>query len=117
MFTVVDVSDPIEVDGEATYEVRVVNQGSKAASGVRLAVTLPKDMKPLDAEGPSRHVIEGSQIVFDSLEQLGPKADATYLVKAQALAAGDQRIAVQLLTDELRTPVTKEESTRVLDNQ
>jgi hypothetical protein len=95
----------------------VVNQGSKAASGVRLVVVLPEGLNPLDAEGPARHVIEGSQVVFDSLEQLAPKADATYLVKVQASSAGDKRVKVQLLTDELRTPVTKEESTRVLDGE
>jgi uncharacterized repeat protein (TIGR01451 family) len=117
MFTVVDVADPIEVKGETTYEVRVVNQGSKAAAGVRLVVALPEGLTPLDAEGPTRHAIEGSQVVFDSLEQLAPKADATYLVKVQAAAAGDQRVKVQLLTDEMRTPVTKEESTRVLEGE
>jgi hypothetical protein len=117
MFTVVDVADPIEVKGETTYEVRVVNQGSKAAAGVRLVVVLPEGLTPLDAEGATRHAIEGSQVVFDSLEQLAPKADATYLVKVQAAAAGDQRVKVQLLTDEMRTPVTKEESTRVLEGE
>ena len=36
LFQVADSVDPIEVGGETTYEVHVVNQGSKAASNVRL---------------------------------------------------------------------------------
>ena len=32
LFEVVDVADPIEVGGETTYEIRVVNQGTKTAS-------------------------------------------------------------------------------------
>ena len=40
LFQVADTVDPVEVGGETTYEVRVVNQGSKAAANVRLAVDL-----------------------------------------------------------------------------
>ena len=40
LFQVADTADPIEVGGETTYEVHVVNQGSKAAANVRLAVDL-----------------------------------------------------------------------------
>jgi hypothetical protein len=44
---------------------------------------------------------------------LAPKADTTYRVRVQGLRSGDLRLRVQLLTDEMSTPVTKEESTRV----
>ena len=40
LFQVADTADPIEVGGETTYEVHVVNQGSKAAANVRLVVDL-----------------------------------------------------------------------------
>ena len=46
LFQVADTVDPLEVGGETTYEVHVVNQGSKAAANVRLAVDLPPEMKP-----------------------------------------------------------------------
>ena len=45
LFQVADTVDPIEVGGETTYEVRVVNQGSKAAANVQLAVDLPPELK------------------------------------------------------------------------
>jgi hypothetical protein len=114
VFQPVDVTGPIEVGGETTYEVRVVNQGSKAASNVRLAVLLPGEMQPLAAEGPTRHAIEpGGRVVFDGLARLDPKADATYRIKAKGIRPGDLRTKFQLVTDEMQTPVTKEESTRV----
>ena len=50
---------------------------------------------------------------FEPLARLAPKADVTFRVKTQALQAGDLRIKVQLLTDEMRQPITKEASTRV----
>ena len=118
MFEVVDVTDPIEVGGETSYEIRVLNQGSKAATNVRLAVVLPANkMRASAAEGPTRHVVEGNRVLFDGLARLAPKADTTYRVRAQALQPGDLRVSVQLLTDELQTPVTKEESTRVYSDE
>jgi uncharacterized repeat protein (TIGR01451 family) len=117
LFEVVDVDDPIEVNGETTYEIRVVNQGSKAATNVRLVADLPPGMAPLAAEGPTRHTVNGSQIFFESLSRLAPKADTTYRVRLQGRQPGDQRIRVQLQTDELQSPVTKEESTRVYSDQ
>ena len=113
LFQVADVTDPIEVGGETTYEIRVLNQGSKAAANVRLAVLLPPELRPLEAEGPTRYAIEDGRVLFDGLARLAPKADTTYRVRVQALRPGDLRTRIQLLTDEMRNPVTKEESTRV----
>lgn len=119
LFEVRDVDDPIEVGGQTTYEIRVLNQGSKAAMNIRLTVLLPPGMKPLTAEGPggTRSVVEGNQVFFDGLARLAPKADTTFRVRVQGLQPGDQRVRVQLQTDEMETPVTKEESTRVFSDQ
>ncbi|MEX0711163.1 MAG: hypothetical protein WD278_02360 [Pirellulales bacterium] len=112
LFQVVDVAVPMEVGGETTYEIRVVNQGSKAANNVEIVALLPAEMKPVGAEGPTRHELDGQQVRFAPLERLAPKADTTYRLRVQGLEPGDMRVRVQLLTDEIRTPVTKEESTR-----
>ncbi|MCC7086837.1 MAG: DUF11 domain-containing protein [Pirellulales bacterium] len=113
LFTVVDVDDPIEIGGQATYEIKVVNQGSKASSRVTVNAILPPEMKPVSAEGPSQYRIEGQRVVFEPMTRLAPKADITYRVVAQAVSPGDSRIKVLLQTDEMNEPVTKEESTRV----
>src|SRR5205823_6580475 len=69
-FQLSDVNDPIEAGGQTTYEVRVTNQGSKAASNVRLVALLPPEMKALSAEGPVRYKVEGQRVVFEPLKQL-----------------------------------------------
>lgn len=113
LFQVVDVEDPIEVNGETTYEIRVVNQGSKAATDLQLEAVLPPQMRPLSAEGPVRHEIAGTTVLFDKLARLAPKADTTYRVRAKGLQAGDMRMRVRVMTNEITTPIVKEESTRV----
>jgi uncharacterized repeat protein (TIGR01451 family) len=113
LFQVLDVEDPIEVNGETTYEIRVVNQGSKAATDVQLEAEFMAQMRPLSAEGPVRHQIAGNIVRFEKLARLAPKADTTYRVRAKGLQAGDTRVSVRVLTSEMTSPVVKEESTRV----
>lgn len=113
LFQAADTVDPVEVGGETTYEIRVVNQGSKAATNVRLAVSLPPELSAVAADGPTRNEVQGNQVLFEGLARLGPKADTTYRVRVQGAAPGDLRTRIQLMTDEMQTPVTKEESTRV----
>jgi uncharacterized repeat protein (TIGR01451 family) len=105
--------NPIEVGGETSYEIRVVNQGSKAATNVRVTALLPQELKPLSAEGPTRNVVDGNRVQFEALTNLAPKAEAVFKLRVQGLQAGDLRMRCQLMTDEMQTPVTKEESTRV----
>jgi uncharacterized repeat protein (TIGR01451 family) len=116
-FQLADVTGPVEVNGQATYEVRVTNQGSKAASNLRVVALLPREMKAVSADGPVRYRLEGQRVVFEPLKQLAPKADTSFTIKAQALQPGDLRVQVQLSTDEIREPITKEESTRVFGNE
>jgi uncharacterized repeat protein (TIGR01451 family) len=117
MFEVRDLEDPIEVGGETGYEIRVVNQGTKAATNVQVSCDIPAGMKVVSAEGESAHKIQDGRLVFEPLEQLAPKADTLYRVRAQGLQPGDQRITVQVNTDDLEQPIRREESTQVFGDQ
>ena len=117
LFEVVDVEDPIEVGGQTSYEIRVLNQGTKAAANIRMEVSVPPEMRVVAAEGPCEHRLNGNQVLFEGLSRLAPKADSTFRVRVQGLQPGDLRIRVQLLTDEMQVPVIKEESTRVYSDE
>lgn len=113
VFQVVDSTDPIEVGGETTYRIIVSNQGSKEATGVMLAAALSDGMKVLDAEGPTRFAVTGRSVQFQPLAAVPPKSESIFSIRVQCLVPGDHRCHVQLATDDMRTPVTKEEGTRV----
>jgi uncharacterized repeat protein (TIGR01451 family) len=117
LFEVADVNDPIEVGEETTYEVRVVNQGSKASTDIVLVADLPVGILPISTAGPTRGVIEGQRVIFQALPRLAPKADTTYRIRVKGQRPGDLRIRVQLQTAEMTSPVTKEESTRVYTDE
>ncbi|HEX2477207.1 MAG TPA: hypothetical protein VHK01_20800, partial [Lacipirellulaceae bacterium] len=117
MFEVRDIEDPIEVGGETGYEIRVVNQGTKAATNVQVAVHLPPGMQIVSAEGETQHGTRGGALTFEPLPQLLPKADTLYRVRVQGMQAGDQRITVEVNTDDLAQPIRREESTRVFGDE
>ena len=116
-FEVRSLQDPVEVGGEASYEIRVVNQGTKAAANVQVTAELPAGLKLVSAEGESQHKSDQNRLIFEPLAQLAPKADTVYRIRAQAMQAGDQRIVVEVKTDDLEHPIRREESTRVFGDQ
>jgi len=117
LFEVADVDDPVEVGGTTTYEVRVVNQGSKAATNIVVTAAVPAGMVPLSGKGPTRGTIRDNLIVFAPLKRLAPRADALFKIQVKATQDGDHRMRIQIQSAELTSPVTKEESTRVYSDE
>lgn len=113
VFEVADSEDPIEVEGVTEYVVRVGNQGTKAATGVRLAATLLGDLEPVAAQGPAGHRVENLVVSFEPLAKLAPAEEAVYRIRAKGRSAGDQRVQVQITSEDHPAPITKEETTRV----
>jgi uncharacterized repeat protein (TIGR01451 family) len=113
VFEVADSEDPIEVEGVTEYVVRVGNQGTKAATGVRLTATLLGDLEPVEARGPAGHRVENLTVSFEPLAKLAPAEEAVYRVRAKGRSAGDQRVQVQITSEDHPAPITKEETTRV----
>jgi hypothetical protein len=70
-------------------------------------------LKPVGAEGPSAETISGQQVSFAPLPELAPKDQATFRIMVEGAAAGDHRFRVQMTSDDVSTPVIKEESTNV----
>jgi uncharacterized repeat protein (TIGR01451 family) len=112
-FEVTAADGAIEVGGETNYEIRVVNQGSKAATNVQVVAIMPPGLRAMSGQGETRHVVDGNRVQFAPLAQLAPKAEAKFRVQVQGLRPGDQRARVQITTDEVQEPITKEQSTRV----
>jgi hypothetical protein len=110
---VTDVEDPVELNGEAVYEIRVTNTGSVTETDVKVACTLPEKVQYKTATGPSGVHVEGTELVFDSLPRLAPKADAVFKVTVKCMAAGTIHFKVKATSTGVTDPVTKEESTRI----
>ncbi|MEE2641924.1 MAG: hypothetical protein VX768_14955 [Planctomycetota bacterium] len=112
-FEVDDAADPIEVNGETEYRIRVVNQGSKAANNVMVRVEMPEGIRSTNTNGPTRGTATGQVISFAPVTQLPPRRELIYKIRAQGVRDGDHLIKVLLSSDEQKESVAKQESTKV----
>jgi uncharacterized repeat protein (TIGR01451 family) len=109
----VDTEDPIEVNSDTAYDVRISNTGSKVETDIKLVATVPDQMEFLSAQGPVQYHAQGKLIVFEPLEQLAPQANTTFRIKVKAREAGTVRFKIQLTSTNLVEPVIKMEATRI----
>ena len=59
--------------------------------------------------------MDGTELVFDSLPKLAPRADVLYRVTVKCTAAGVAHFKARMTSTVLTEPVTKEEATRIYD--
>jgi uncharacterized repeat protein (TIGR01451 family) len=115
--TVKDLDEVIEVGSETTYEIRVMNQGTKAATNVRVTAIMPAGIAAVNGEGPTRPSGDATQVSFEPLARLNPQEEVIYKVHVKGTQPGDHLVRVQVSSDEWQTPVTREESTRVYQDR
>jgi uncharacterized repeat protein (TIGR01451 family) len=115
--TVTDAEDPIEAGAETTYEIRVVNRGSEAATNVVIQATTSRGLRPVKGSGPVGYEIRGQEVIFEPLARLAVRSDAVYTVRVRGERPGDLRFRVAMHCDQLESSVTKEESTRVYSDE
>jgi uncharacterized repeat protein (TIGR01451 family) len=109
---VVDLDDPVEVGAETAYEIRIRNEGSKAAQNVRLNCELPQGVAVLDITGPSEHRLEKGVLQFRPLEELPAGARTAYRIKISGKVAGNLRMRALLTTNSATEPLVVEELTK-----
>ena len=116
-FDIDDVVDPIEIGAETQYRIRLVNQGTQAASNVQLQIDFPNGLEPTAVNGDLRNQIRGQQIVFEPITSLRSGEELKVSVQATGRAQGDHRIVVNMQADGRDTPVSKQETTRVYSDR
>ena len=116
-FEIDDIIDPIEIGGNTNYRVRVVNQGTKAATNIRLQIDFPAGLAPTSVNGSLRHTIRGQQIIFEPINSMKPNDELSFMINGRGQLVGDHRVVVSMQTDGRTSPVSKQESTRVYSDQ
>jgi uncharacterized repeat protein (TIGR01451 family) len=111
-FEIIGNANLVEAGKDAIYEIRVTNKGTKAANNVKVSANLADGMSLVKAEG-GRYQENGGLVRYETIPMLEPKSEKIYKVAARCQNDGDYRFSVQVISDDLRSPITKEESTRV----
>ena len=114
--TVKDLDEVIEVGSETTYEIRVSNSGTKAATNVRVAALMPPGLAARQAATARLEPLVTRRKSLCTTGTAQSREEVIYKVQVQSRQAGDQIVACQLSADDLPT-VTREESTRVYQDR
>ncbi|MBX9791967.1 MAG: DUF11 domain-containing protein [Pirellulales bacterium] len=113
--TITDRRDPVAVGQEGTYEIRVTNGGQAAERDVVMIATAPAEMTPIDiAGGPSGMSINGQQIIFEPVRELGPGQALTYQVRMRANRPAQVRVQAQVTSAGQAQPLLAAEETTLV---
>ena len=112
---VVDIVDPVRIGTRTTYVISVTNQGSAAATNIRIACILENNVQYVSSAGATAGSIEGQIVKFFPLSSLEPKAKAAWRVVVAAVKPGDVRFKVVMNVDQLTRPVEETESTHLYE--
>lgn len=115
LLEVIDTDDPLEVGATTTYEVRIVNQGTKPIEGLSVRVEIPEGMEFLAADAPAGFRETEGAVIFDSIPPIAPRASIAFYLRVRGLTPGDKRVRVRVETGPLGVPIVEEESTKVYD--
>ncbi|TWU41542.1 Large cysteine-rich periplasmic protein omcB precursor [Novipirellula aureliae] len=115
-FQISDSSDPIEVGGETTYEIRLANSGSRDDSNVRVQLQLPPGIERMSADGDAQEDGRGG-IFFAPKTQMPANSELVYRVRVRGTTPGTHIVKAIVTSDQSAVPVTKEESTMVYSDR
>ncbi len=115
LLEVIDVEDPVEVGSTTMYEIKVTNQDSAPATGIRITCSLQDNIQYISSHGMTAGLIEGNVLKFAPLASLPPNTDATWGVIIQALRPADTHFKATMVTDQLSRPVEETEATHLYE--
>lgn len=116
-FTVEDDNDPIEVDGQTTYMIRLNNIGTRRDTNIQVAVELPANATIVSMSAPVEYQQRQNSIVFNPIPVMNPKDEKLFRFSVALSSEGTQMVRVNVKSDLRPVAVVKEESTQVYSDQ
>jgi len=113
LLEMIDTVDPIQVGEGTDYVVTITNQGTADDTNIKADMIFPAEVDPLSGSGDTAVTVDGKKVSFAAYPRLAPKQAIRWTVKAKGTGVGDARTKVWYVSDLIKTPVNKEESTHI----
>lgn len=107
-----DLDDPIEIGEETAYEVRISNNGSKAAVNVGLTFEMPNGVELLNVQSATQHLAKNGLILFNDLSELAPGKTALFRIHVRGATEGNHRVRARLTSESIEQELITEELTK-----
>ncbi|MCH2181338.1 MAG: hypothetical protein MK108_04965 [Mariniblastus sp.] len=109
--TVVDPRGPLPTGEDVTYEIRVKNRGSKAATNIDLVMHFANGIEPVSAKGMKNQISPG-EVAFEPIPAIQPGQELVLTVVAQAEQGGTHVFRAQLSCDDSESSEIAQGTTR-----
>ena len=106
-----DPKGPIPVGDEVTYEVCILNRGTKAAVAVSVVAQFSEGIEPVTAEGGKAEMLPG-QVLFRPIAQIAANETVVLKIKARAQAPGNHLFRAEVKCPDPETKLVAEGTTR-----
>lgn len=109
----VSTENPVCVGEPTSYKLTVVNQGQEADTNVAVTIRFPDEIQPVASVGPTQGTVNGQTVTFAPVNTINARQTLEFRVDARAKKSGDARINAEITSDNIKTPITTQESTIV----
>ena len=109
--SVVDPRGPLPTGEDVSYELRIKNRGSKAATNVDVVMHFANGIEPVAAKGMKNQISPG-EVAFDAIPSIQPGQEMVLTVVAQAEQGGTHVFRAQLSCDDSESKEIAQGTTR-----
>jgi uncharacterized repeat protein (TIGR01451 family) len=112
--SLIDSSDPVSVNEELTYTMKVLNQSEgNSLHNMTVVGLIPPEMVYVSATGATAFTVVGQEVRFAPVAELKPGATVEFHIKVRTIAAGPAVFNATMRWDEFGEPIVDQEGTTV----
>ncbi len=111
--------NPIEVNTDTTFQIRVANSGTKIEENIELHCSLPGQVQYISANNTLNTQVAVQQdgsVVFQPVPRLAPRAEVIYYVTVKGKVAGDARFRAQIRATGIAENLSREEVVKIYND-
>lgn len=112
-----DPPGPLTTGDEITYEINIVNRGTKSAKGVDIFMILSEGMEPKSGTGLEYRIPRDGALQFATIPQIDPGQKITLKVNAVAYKPGTHVFRAHLVCEEADAREIKEGTSRFFGDE
>jgi len=112
-----DNADPVLLNEEVTYTIRVKNEGDAPDHNIQITATLPEQLNFENADGPTEFDHQAKQITFAPIETLKAGEEVEYTLTATATDAARVQLKVAMTSQAFDESVEVSEPTMLYDGK
>jgi uncharacterized repeat protein (TIGR01451 family) len=109
-----EYAGPVDVGEQFGLRVVASNKGTKATTKVQVKMTIPEELEFISAKGPVDYKREGPIVTFSAVESLAAGQELEFELVLKSIKPGDARVNLEIGSDQLQKPLSREEAIRVL---